>query len=122
MPSETPLSDPYLLTGWNISLAVPAAVPGAFVIYRAPEVGAMTPLFVGRSDSDLAAAIRGQMAAYQGPHYFAFCAAISAETAFEWECEIFHRLAPAETPSHPQRPSDLDWRCPVCGIEAFSNP
>ncbi|HEX9465609.1 MAG TPA: hypothetical protein VGB82_23655 [Alphaproteobacteria bacterium] len=109
------LSGPHPLSGFAIGNVVPWQTPGVFVLGRLTSRGALRPVqLVGRSDSDLAAALREHARRYEA-QAFLFERARSALAAFEMECELFHRLRSPEL-RHPQRTHGTTWRCPVCEI------
>ncbi len=65
---------------------------------------------LGRS-SDLANELYSYVGEYEG-FKFAYC--VSEKLAFQQECELYHRLRPVNNKSHPRKPADADWDCPVC--------
>ncbi len=65
---------------------------------------------LGRS-SDLANDLYSYIGQYEG-FKFAYCP--SEKRAFQQECELYHRLRPVNNKSHPRKPSNTDWDCPVC--------
>ena len=65
---------------------------------------------VGRS-SDIANELYDYVGEYEA---FKFVYCPSEKKAFQQECELYHRLRPAKNKSHPRKPPDEDWDCPVC--------
>src|SRR5437868_11031842 len=65
---------------------------------------------VGRS-CDLANELYSCIGQYEA-FKFAYC--VSEKHAFQQECELFHRLRPVHNKSHPRRPADANWDCPIC--------
>jgi hypothetical protein len=84
---------------------------GVYVL-SALEEGVASARRVGRSDDDIAEALRESIGLYS---HFAFVYAPSPKGAYEVECEIYHSLRPPENPTHPAKPTEMAWVCPVCG-------
>jgi hypothetical protein len=106
----------YDLSRQKIAEAVTQLSPGTYALGRVQENG-FCPLYVGRSDHDVARELRewvGEKARYK---VFVFSYAGTAQAAFEKECEHFHDFGGTErldNAQHPQRPPHSDWLCPRC--------
>ena len=64
---------------------------------------------VGRSDSDMAAALMDLVDRYDS---FKFHTYASTRRAFEKECRLYHKFKPADTQEHPQPPENTKFVCP----------
>lgn len=104
---------PVHLAAKEVERRVPAGIPGAFALGHArPQEGAVFISFVGRSDTDLRAAVL----AHVGSRYTAcfYLPLASAPEAYAEECRIWHEMGGEELDSagHPVPPGDHP--CPVC--------
>jgi hypothetical protein len=106
------LAGPFKLTNSNLSIQIRRGILGAYVLGPLRMDGHLTVRLIGRSDTDLAAALRSQVERYEA---FGFARAESALEALEIECRLFHHFEPADNPGHPEQPADSDWKCPICG-------
>jgi hypothetical protein len=109
------MSGPYLLADNTILASVPYRTPGVFVLGQLNARGALgTVHLIGRSDTDIAAALRNHARRYQA-QAFLFEAARSALQAFEMECELFHQVNKSDLP-YPARSEGMGWMCPTCKL------
>jgi len=104
---------PVHLAAREVERHVPAGVPGAFALgYARPQEGAVFISRVGRSDTDLRAAVL----AHVGSRYTAFfyLPLASAPDAYAEECRLWHEMGGPDLDSadHPVPPGD--HACPVC--------
>jgi hypothetical protein len=65
---------------------------------------------VGRS-ADLADELHDYIGEYEG---FKFNYHATEKRAFHQECELYHHMRPIDNKSHPRKPNEADWNCPVC--------
>ena len=108
------LFGPYALLSTNVELAV--AEKGRAGVYGLGRIGAngkFHALYVGRSEADLAAALKRHIGEYGA---FVFGYRSSPREAFHGECELYHLLEPDDNAAHPERPDGSDWRCPLCRL------
>jgi hypothetical protein len=107
------LTGPFKLTASNISINVRRGTAGAYVLGPLQPDGRLTVRLTGRSESDMAADLRGLIEKYEA---FGFVRADSPETALALECLLYHHFEPADNAAHPGRGvQDSNWTCPVCG-------
>ena len=113
MPVAIPdLADPAALTEANIAGAIGYKTPGVYVLGVLNPGQVMSVSYVGRSDDDLAAKLRRHLGNYPG---FAYAIKTSPLEAYTVECALYHKLQPSRNSSHPLRPANETWLCPVCG-------
>ena len=105
------LAGPFKLTNSNVSLHIRGSAPGVYVMGPLRADGHLTVKLTGRSDADLAAALRRHTDKYEA---FGFARAGSTPEAFEMECRLYHHFEPVDNPAHPDPPPQSDWRCPIC--------
>jgi hypothetical protein len=108
------LSTSHSLDLETIATVVSRKSPGAFALGRA-EGNTFYIRYVGRSDDDVAAALRGHVGNYLS---FKFAYLGSPRAAFEKECQLYHDFGEAKLNNrfHPLRPSASNWHCPRCRI------
>lgn len=81
--------------------------------------------FVGRSDSDLKDKLKQHLNETKntGSRFetkntsFKYSYAVSPKDAFEKECSNYHDFVMSKKLSnktHPEKPDDMDWKCPIC--------
>jgi hypothetical protein len=104
---------PVHLAAREVERRVPGGVPGAFALGHArPQEGAVFISFVGRSDTDLKAAVLSHV----GSRYTAcfFLPVASAGHAYAEECRLWHEMGgeALDSNGHPVPPGDHP--CPVC--------
>lgn len=104
------LSSLHTLSDGIIDNAVRAR-PGVFVL-DSGNLGPFTVALVGRADTDLNAALHQFVARYR---FFKFAYCVSAEDAFEAECELYHDFLPRDNVAHPAAPASSRWKCPRHG-------
>jgi len=105
---------PVHLAAVEVTRHVPSGVPGAYALGHArPQEGAVFISYVGRSDTDLRAAVLEHV----GSRYTAcfYLPLPSAPDAYVEECRLWHDMGAGELDSgdHPVPPGDHP--CPVCG-------
>lgn len=105
---------PLHLAAVEVERRVPSGVPGAYALGHArPQEGAVFISRVGRSDTDLRAAVL----AHVGSRYSAcfYLPLASPAEAYAEECRLWHEMGGGDLDSadHPVPPGDL--ACPVCG-------
>ena len=106
------LAGPFKLTASNISINVRRGTVGAYVLGPLRPDGHLTVRLTGRSESDMAADLRGLIEKYEA---FGYVRADSAERALALECLLYHHFEPADNASHPLPGIEgNDWTCPVC--------
>lgn len=74
--------------------------------------------YVGRADSDLNNRIKAHLG--KGYKHFKYSYATSAKVAFEKECRNYHDFGgnvKLDNKIHPDSPSDIVRKCPVCGLD-----
>lgn len=76
-------------------------------------------LYVGRSDTDL----KNRLLSWVGENVrykkFKYSYADSQKAAFEKECHNYHDFggkAKLDNETHPDRPENSRWKCPICRI------
>jgi len=109
------LTGPFKLTASNVTINIRRGTVGAYVLGPLQFDGRLTVRLTGRSESDMAADLRGLMEKYEA---FGYVRAESAEAALALECRLYHHFEPADNAVHPARsgdPGDNGWICPVCG-------
>jgi hypothetical protein len=105
---------PYRLDPDTIDVMITRASPGTFAL--GTERGATFYVAcVGRSDSDVATALKARVGSYV---HFKFVYAESARAAFDKECELYHEfgLHAGHHGAHPARPQGSGWTCPGCEV------
>jgi hypothetical protein len=105
------LMGPYPLNSDSVALIIPLKIAGAYVV-GSNKAARIEPLLVGRAD-DLAVQLLKLITSYSN---FAFAAAASPRVAYQMECEMFHAWKPRDNFSHPVKPTDSNWECPVCRL------
>jgi hypothetical protein len=103
------MSGPFELTAANIKIK--ANTPGVFCLGRLAPDGKLNVIYVGRSDSDVAARLRHYVGQYDA---FVYSTAQSPLGAFVMECELYHDLRPPRNSAHPRRRTGTKWICPIC--------
>lgn len=97
------------LSSWLIRAIIPARLIGTYVLYRQGS-----PVYIGRSDTDLRRRLLEHSARARGD-YFTYDVHHTSTQAFEVECSLFHALRPALTNVlHPDRPDYGTEMCPFC--------
>jgi len=120
MPSSG-LSGPFDLTESNILTYVPPRRIGTYMLGMIDRRSkTFLVAYTGRSDTDLAARLRGWVGLYS---QFKFGLSRYAEDAFDKECRLYHDFAPPDTKLHPASPRGSNAQCPICSIRvpAFAN-
>jgi hypothetical protein len=108
------LSGPHVLDRETIAMVVSRKAAGTFALGRS-EGQTFYIRYVGRSDEDVAAALRQHVGAYPR---FKFAYFGSPKAAFEKECQLYHDFGAAKLDNklHPLRPSSGSCHCPRCRI------
>ena len=115
---STDIKHPCNLSAQAIAEAVTRMSAGTYALGRVQE-NRFCPLYVGRSDDDVARELRGWVGEKARYKVFVFSYAPTAQAAFERECEDYHDFGATErldNAQHPQRPAQTDWLCPRCEI------
>jgi hypothetical protein len=102
---------PFLLTVSTIDAVVTSTSPGIFLLGKTDKHQSFHVLHIGRADEDIRATLKHYVRSY-AEFRFEYCA--SSKDAFEKECGLYHTLRPVDTPAHPLRPNNSDFRCPAC--------
>jgi hypothetical protein len=111
---DSGLKGSFPLSRIQVDVQVGAVSPGIFALgHRSPDGSKFTILRVGRSDGDVNRRLHEYVGRYS---HFKFSYSPSSSAAFEQECSLFHRLSPLDNRTHPTRPVDTMWRCPMCQI------
>lgn len=109
--SRVRLTGPFELTFDFVERVIPSGQGGVFALGQVDAAGTFRVQRVGRSESDL----RGGLKALIGcENQFKFALTGSVREAFEYECELFHRLRPPSSIIHPTRSPGTDWKCHLC--------
>jgi len=109
---EAGLEGRFELTAASIDEHAPANAPGVFALSDAAAAdGASAIKYVGRSDNDVAAALKSWIGRYR---YFGFVYCLNAARAYAKECELFHQFHPTDNSAHPLK-SDSTSKCSRCG-------
>lgn len=107
------LKGPYDLDLKTIDKVVKKRSPGNFAIGGEASSGRFSVHFVGRSDTDVASAIKEWVGKTDKP-YFKFDYSSSPTEAFKRECENYHDFMPDANTEHPKRIESSKWKCPRC--------
>ncbi len=109
---EAGLEGPFQLSITSIDEHVPANAPGVFALSDVIATDGSSAInCVGRSDDDVAAALKSWIGRYK---YFGFVYCLNAARAYAKECELFHQFHPTDNSAHPVK-SDPLARCSRCG-------
>lgn len=106
------LRGPFRLADGDVERVVPDGTGGVFafgLLNAQARVGVIAA--IGRSDADLRREIERGIGHYDA---FLFATCRSPGTAFDLECELYHRLQYRPDFRHPAAPQGSDWLCPVC--------
>ncbi len=85
---------------------------GAFALGEVKEENSKKSFTVqaaGRSDTDIAAALRDLIGRFEA---FKFHTYASTRRAFEKECQLYHRFKLAGKMDHPEPPENTKFKCP----------
>jgi len=107
---NTALIGPFELTFDSITQELPPTSCGVFALGYVDAGGIFRMQRVG-SDQNLRSRLRELIGSSTR---FKFALSMSPQTAFERECELFHRFRPPGNIIHPDRPRGTSWLCPVC--------
>ncbi|MDX2264380.1 MAG: hypothetical protein NW215_05360 [Hyphomicrobiales bacterium] len=110
MPKAS-LHGPFPLSFDAVAQAVGHVSAGVFALGYQDGDGAFRINAVGRSDADVAAALKALIGSDQA---FKFDFAASPAAAFERECALFHDFRPPGSRLHPARPTGTALTCPRC--------
>ncbi|HLB29051.1 MAG TPA: hypothetical protein VJM69_02840 [Dehalococcoidia bacterium] len=108
------MDGPHLLLSLKVDRVLSRNGPGFYMLgdERAE------PRYVGRSDDNLGAALKG-WAQHPTYHYFWFEHTATPREAYQGQCRRWHELGGAkgllDNRDHPVPPADADWWCPACG-------
>jgi hypothetical protein len=111
--TRTGLLGPYRLTVESIRAAVTRESAGVYAIGHADALGRFCVAYIGRSDRDVGAELRGYIGSDTLFKYGYFP---SAQAAFVRECQLFHDIGPPLNRVHPGRPKGTNLLCPRCQI------
>ena len=111
--AQNGLHGPFALTDEAIDREVNQRQPGAYALEESSDLINFRVVYVGRSDSDVNNQLHVHVGTYKRFRY-EYC--ISAQVAFERECDLYHRFEPRDNPIHPQRPQGTNWKCPRCSL------
>lgn len=111
------MNGPYKLTNQSIDNVVTQKSAGNYGLGYVNENDTFIVQYVGRSDSD----VNDRLHDWVGKKYksFKYSYASSPKAAFEKECHNYHDFgesAKLDNSSHPDRPNNSGWKCPVCTI------
>lgn len=111
------MNGPFPLTNKKIDEEVTRTSPGNYALGHINDESKFIVKYVGRSDSD----VNDRLHDWEDSKYkkFKYSYASSAKAAFEKECKKYHEFGESkklDNKSHPDRPSDSNWECPVCDI------
>ncbi len=114
------MDDTYAFTNQWIDEVVPEGYAGCYVLGNAsgPRFEAR---YVGRSDSDVHSELRAQKgsgarSSHSQFKYFKYGLAVSAQAAFEIDCQVYHESGgndSLDNKRHPDRPNHSGWKCPI---------
>jgi len=106
------MNGPYNLNSDTISQVVTRVLAGAYILSRDGKIAH----YVGRSDDDVARRLKWWANNTRKYSYFWYEYSSSPKAAFELECTWWHKYNPTDNQSHPDRPEDSNYQCPVCNI------
>ncbi len=114
------MDDTYSFTSQWIDEVVAEGYAGCYVLGNASGER-FEARFVGRSDSDVhkelrAHALKDQGSTHNQYKHFKYGLAVSAQAAFDIECQVYHEAGGRkrlDNTSHPSRPKHSEWKCPV---------
>lgn len=110
-----------LFSPWMLRIVLPSKLIGTYTLYKSDSSG-ITPIYVGRSDTDLLRRLVTHP--YQGiGTHFQFNIHENSEQAFIVECSLFHMYEYGHTllnKIHPAAPSHSTLRCPFCQTMAIT--
>lgn len=112
----------WALSPWAVRNTVPEGVPGVYILGKFDMRAGFTPVYVGRSDSDVRIRLLSHCATAAGRYFLARTCACAKE-AFHRECFYWHALRGSEgllNSYHPDSPSGLCLTCPYCAAELGS--
>lgn len=106
----------YNFTSEEIDRVVTKTSPGNYALGWEDEKSFYVS-YVGRSDEDVNQELKARLKLNHSRFKFSY--ATSAKAAFEKECRNYHDFggsAKLDNKVHPDRPTGMDWGCPVCAI------
>ncbi|MFC2059050.1 hypothetical protein ACFLTS_05400 [Chloroflexota bacterium] len=109
------MEGPYNMDIATIEAHIAQMSPGNYALGRENEKGQFLIGCVGRSDSDIGTGLKLWVGRTDRP-LFKFSYAISAEAAFEKECDNYHDFKRSTKEAHPNRPVGTNFRCAHCDI------
>ncbi len=117
MPSLN-MNGPHDFTSLKIGEVVTRKSAGNYALGYISRDGSFVVQYVGRSDVDVKQELRVRLSisAYQA---FKFSYASSPKAAFEKECRNYHDFGgkqKLDNDNHPDRPTNCNWKCPVCKV------
>jgi hypothetical protein len=115
MPSLK-MRGPYRLNESTVEEKVTESAPGNFALGDIANDGAVKVEYIGRSDSDINAALKSWVPKIDVDRLFKFSYATSAQAAYERECVHYHDFRPPGRHVHPVPPPGERLRCPHCGV------
>ncbi len=108
------LAGPFPLTPAGIGINQMPRMCAAYCLGSMSIDGKFITGHVGRAENDLAAQLR-QHVGSSNYDAFLYALAPSLNEAFAIECQLYHDFAPRDNTTHPLRPPNTTWKCPVCG-------
>ncbi|TEU05248.1 hypothetical protein E3I90_04610 [Candidatus Bathyarchaeota archaeon] len=111
------MEGPYAFTSAKIDEVVTRKSPGNYALGYTKDDGTFIVQYVGRSDVDVKQELKARLDSKYKKFKYSY--ATSPKAAFEKECRNFHDFGGSEklhNKNHPDRPSGISWKCPVCNI------
>lgn len=105
------LEGPYDLSFDCLEYTIPRQSVGVYAIGHVDAAGVFRVQRVGRDEVDVKERLRCLIGS---GNKFKYALAPNAYTAFDMECELFHRLKPPSNITHPDRPRASGWKCRHC--------
>lgn len=109
----------WALSPWAVRTTVPERVPGVYILGKFETYKGFTPVYVGRSDSDVRARLLSHCTVLMA-QYFLARECTCPRQAFHKECFYWHALRGSGgllNLYHPDSPSGLCLHCPYCAAE-----
>jgi hypothetical protein len=109
----------WALRPWAVRNTVPEGVPGVYILGEFDMHAGFTPVYVGRSDSDVRIRLLSHCTITTGRYFLVRPCACPTE-AFQRECFYWHALRDSScllNSYHPDSPSGLCLTCPYCAAK-----
>lgn len=110
------MQGPFTFTSAEVDKQITRTSPGNYALGKRNDKGGLAVSYVGRADSDVNDRIKDHLG--KGYEDFKFSYATSPKAAFEKECQNFHDFGGSDklkNDIHPDKPDNMNWKCPVCG-------